>query len=42
MTPEEFFADKVLPKHLFTIVRQAVEAIGEVSIHVTKSQVAFR
>ena len=42
MTPDEFFADKALPKELFLVVRREVEAIGETGIRVTKSQIAFR
>jgi len=41
MTPEEFFSDQVLPKELFVAIRREVEAIGEASIRVTKSQIAF-
>ena len=42
MTPDEFFADQALPKELFAAIRQEVEALGQVSIRVTKSQIAFR
>jgi predicted transport protein len=42
MTPDEFFAGKTLPKQLFEAVHQAVESIGEFSIRVSKSQIAFR
>jgi predicted transport protein len=42
MTLDEFFFDNVLPKKLFEAVRQEVEAIGETTIRITKSQIAFR
>ena len=42
MTPDEFFADKILSKELYAAVRREVEAIGEASIRVSKSQIAFR
>lgn len=42
MTPDEFFADQVLPKQLFDVIRQQVEGIGAASIRATKSQIAFR
>lgn len=42
MSPDEFFADKPLPKKIFEVVRQAVEAIGQAEIRVSKSQIAFR
>jgi len=42
MTPDEFFAGQVLSKQLFEAVRREVEALGEVVMRVTKSQVAFR
>ncbi len=42
MTPDEFFSDKALPKQLFEAVRQEVEAIGETTLRITKSQIAFR
>jgi hypothetical protein len=41
MTPDEFFAGQALPKELFAAVRQEIEALGQVSIRVTKSQIAF-
>ncbi len=42
VTPDEFFADKTLAKELFAAVRCEVEAVGEASIRVTRSQIAFR
>lgn len=42
MTPDEFFADQALPKQLFGVVRQAVESLGESSLRVSKSQIAFK
>lgn len=42
MTPDEFFSEKALPKKLFAVIRREVEALGEVSIRVTKSQIAFQ
>jgi hypothetical protein len=42
MTPDEFFADQSLSKQLFEAVRREVESLGETSMGVTKSQVAFR
>jgi hypothetical protein len=42
MTFDEFFFDRALPKKLFEAVRQEVEAIGEASIRITKSQIGFR
>ena len=42
MTPDEFFAGQALSKLLFDAVRREVEALGEASMRVTKSQVAFR
>lgn len=42
MTPEEFFAGQALPQELFAAIRQEVEALGKLSIRVTKSQIAFR
>ena len=42
MTPDEFFAGKEPSKKLFDAVRREVESLGEVSMRVTKSQIAFR
>ena len=42
MTPDEFFADKTLPKELFFFFFCEVEAIGEAAVRVSKSQIAFR
>lgn len=42
MTPEEFFSDKPLAYRLFSLVRREVEAMGDASLRVTKSQIAFR
>lgn len=41
-TPEEFFADSAEGLNLYRAVAEAVEAVGEASVRVTKSQVAFR
>lgn len=41
MTPDEFFSDNVLSKTLFEAVRREVESLGESSMRVTKSQIAF-
>lgn len=42
MTPDEFFDGQALSKQLFETVRREVESLGETSMRVTKSQVAFR
>jgi hypothetical protein len=42
MTAKDFFAGQPLPKELFVAVRREVDALGKVSIRVTKSQIAFR
>ena len=41
VTPDEFFADKTLAQELFEVVRREVEAVGEASIRVTRSQITF-
>ncbi len=42
LTPEEFFTGHALAEQLFLAIRREVEAIGEASLRVTKSQIAFR
>jgi hypothetical protein len=42
MTPDEFFAGQAQSKQLFEVVRREIESLGETSMRVTKSQVAFR
>ncbi len=42
MTPDEFFAGNALPARLFQAVRAALETIGDTTIRITKSQIAFR
>ena len=42
MTPDEFFAGQAQSNQLFETVRREVEALGESSMRVSKSQVAFR
>ena len=42
MTSDEFFANQPQSKQLFETVRREVESLGETSMRVTKSQVAFR
>lgn len=39
---EEYFDGREDSKALFAVVREAVTALGEVNVDVTKSQVAFR
>jgi len=41
-TPDEFFADKPLAKQLYEAVHQEIEALGETSLRVGRSQIAFR
>ncbi len=41
MTPDEFFGDQALSKALFAAICREVDAIGEASLRVTKSQIAF-
>jgi hypothetical protein len=42
MNPDGFFFRHPLSKKLFAVICQQVEALGETSIRVTKSQIAFR
>ncbi len=42
LTPELFFAGSPLGLRLFREVEEAVAALGEASIRVTRSQIAFR
>jgi len=42
MTPEAFFAGQPLSRQLFEAVREAIAALGDAEIRVTKSQIAFR
>lgn len=42
MTTDEFFSGQPVSQMLFEIIRREMDAIGEVSIQVTKSQIAFR
>ena len=42
MTPDEFFAGQEQSQQLFEAVRQEIESLGENSLRVTKSQIAFR
>ena len=42
MTLADFFAEKPLARELFAAVRREVKAIGDTSVRVTNSQVAFR
>ena len=42
MIPDEFFADQPHSQQLFKAFSQEVEALGEISMRVTKSQIAFR
>jgi hypothetical protein len=39
---DRFFAERALAKTIFAAVRREVEALGETSLRVTKSQIAFR
>lgn len=41
MTSDEFFSDQVLAKSLYVAVQREVEAIGEASVRVARSQIAF-
>lgn len=41
-TPEGFFDGSPVGLRLYAAVEQAVRDIGEASVHVTKSQIAFR
>ncbi len=41
-TPASFFAGHPLGLELFDEVRRSVEALGDASVRVTKSQIAFR
>ncbi|HSJ59456.1 MAG TPA: DUF5655 domain-containing protein [Anaerolineae bacterium] len=41
-TPDEFFGDQALSKELFATIRRELELLGEVTIRVSKSQIAFR
>ncbi len=41
MNPDDFFSHHSLCKKLFAAVCQGVETLGETSIRVTKSQIAF-
>lgn len=42
MTPEAFFAGQPLSRQLFEAVCEAIAALGDAEIRVTKSQIAFR
>lgn len=42
MTPDEFFAGHPHSRQLFEAVRREVEALGESSMRVSKSQIAFK
>ncbi len=42
MTSDEFLAGNAEAKALFEVVSQAILATGEASMHVSKSQIAFR
>ena len=42
MDPDDFFSGHPLSKRLFDAVYREVESLGEMSIRVTKSQIAFR
>ena len=42
MTLDEFFAGQEESRHIFEAVRDAVDAVGQAELRVTKSQVAFR
>jgi hypothetical protein len=42
MTPEDFFFGKPVALSLFGSIRRVLDAIGPSSIHITKSQIAFR
>ena len=39
---DAFFAGKAVPKYLFGLICRELEAIDDISIVVTKSQIAFR
>jgi len=41
LTPDEFFGDQPLAKELFVVIDREVEALGEVTIRVSRSQIAF-
>jgi hypothetical protein len=38
---QEYFSDKPIQQHLFDLIRQHIEPLGEVTTKVTKSQIAF-
>ena len=42
MTLDEFFAGQALPRELFAAICHDVEALGDVTMRITKSQIAFR
>jgi len=42
MTPETFFEGQPLSQRLYEVVCDAIDAIGDVEMRVTKSQIAFR
>jgi len=42
LTPETFFAGSPVGLRLFTEVRRAVATLGDATVSVTKSQIAFR
>jgi hypothetical protein len=42
MTPDDYFGDAVLPRRLFEAVARELACLGEVSVRVTRSQIAFR
>lgn len=42
MTPDEFFAGHAQSELLFEAVRREIDALGESSMRVSKSQIAFR
>ena len=40
--PRGFFAGKPLPMELFGLISRQVDGVGAATIHVSKSQIAFR
>ncbi len=40
--PRDFFAGKPLAMEMFRLISQQVDSIGAATIHVSKSQIAFR
>lgn len=42
LTPEVFFGESLIGLQIFEAIQRTVDAIGESTIRVTKSQIAFR